>query len=140
MLSLFQRNIQMLARQSCRRSGNQYNRLGVVNDHRGAFQLVADREVWQQIHRRVVYAANTFKVRAVRRVGLLAVNGATLQLLDFGEDRLAQRVECLAYSTYLCKAVKQPPDLPLFLLCIRNLYAFNLYKHVFTTDSLSLEF
>ena len=91
----------MFASQDGFRSRYQYNRLCVVNNHRGPLNCISNIEGVEEEDRCVCDAADLAEIHAVCRVYLLAVHGSLLNFGDFGEDGLSEAVERLADASDL---------------------------------------
>lgn len=98
----------MLASQDCLRSGNHYNRLGVVDNHSRPFHYIADLQIVEQENGGIVDSPHLVEVNTVLRVYLCAVIDILfLERLDFCVNRLAESIESLSDAPNLLQYRKQ---------------------------------
>lgn len=82
-------------------SGNEHDRLCVVNNHGRALDHVAYLQLVEQENRRVIHAPYAIEVHGVRRVSGGTIDRALLQCPQLLEDGRSQRVKRFANAPHL---------------------------------------
>ena len=98
---LLKRHVKMFAAQHRLCSGNHYDSLCVIDNHRGPSHFIPNLQLFQQKHRRVGYSSDLVKIDAGCGRRLRTLRWISRELFYLRVNRLPQRIKRLSDTAYL---------------------------------------